>query len=420
MKVKLKKADIEEVLAVKPKKKAVVKPNILFRTLLKIVSLFDLLAVGFKCEKIGMEKLGKDEQCLILMNHSSFIDLEIASSIFYPRPLNIVATFDAFIGKDWLMRQIGCMETKKFTVGAGLLRDMSHTIKKLKSSILMFPEAGYSLDGRATVLPDSLGKCLKFLKVPVVTVITDGAFARQPLYNNLRKRKVPVTAKMEYILSPDDIKEKSVEELNAIVREKFGFDNFKIQQEKGLIIDDPNRAEGLHRVLYKCPHCLTEGKMVGAGTRVACGNCKKEYELTELGKMQAVGADTEFEQIADWVDWQRDCVKTEIVEGRYALNEPVRIHIMVDTKTIYDVGEGVLKHDDSGFTLTGCDGKLNYTQSATAVYSINSDFFWYQIADTINIGDMNVQYFCFPKSEEVSVFKARLAAEELFKLKTNK
>ena len=417
MKVKLKKAEIEQVLAVKPKKKAVVKPNILFRTLLKIVSLPDLLAVKFKCEKIGMEKLGRKEQCLILMNHSSFIDLEIASSIFYPRPLNIVATFDAFIGKDWLMRQIGCMETKKFTVGAGLLRDMAHTIKNLKSSILMFPEAGYSLDGRATVLPDSLGKCLKFLKVPVVTVITDGAFARQPLYNNLRKRKVPVTAKMEYILSPEDIKEKSVEELNAIIREKFSFDNFKIQQEKGLVIADKNRAEGLHRVLYKCPHCLAEGKMVGAGTKLTCNNCQKEYELTELGKMQAVGADTEFEQIADWVDWERECVKTEIEEGRYAFNEPVRIHIMVDTKTIYDVGEGVLKHGDDGFLLTGCDGKLNYAQSATAVYSINSDFFWYQIADTINIGDMNVQYFCFPKSDEVSVFKARLAAEELYKLK---
>lgn len=417
MKVKLKKAEIEQVLSVKPIKKAVKKPNILFRTLLKIVSLPDLLSVGFKCEKIGMEKLGKKQPCLILMNHSSFIDFEIASSIFYPRPLNIVATFDAFIGKDWLMRQIGCLETKKFTVGAGLLRDMSYALNKLKTSVLMFPEAGYSLDGRASALPDSLGKCLKFLKVPVVSVITDGAFARQPLYNNLRKRKVPVTAKVEYLLSPEEIKEKSVEELNAIIKEKFAFDNFKNQQKQGLEIKDPNRAEGLERVLYKCPNCLTEGKMIGAGTKVTCKNCKKEYELTELGQMQAVGADTEFSQISDWVDWERECVKTEIREGRYALNEPVRIHIMVDTKTIYDVGEGTLMHGENGFVLTGCEGKLDYRQSATAVYSINSDFFWYQIADTVNIGDFNAQYFCFPKSDGVSVFKVRLAAEELFKLK---
>ena len=417
MKVKVKNASVEQVLAIKPTKKKVKRPNILFRTLLKIVSWPDLLAVKFKCEKIGMERLGKKEQCLILMNHSSFIDFEILSSIFYPRAINIVATFDAFIGKDWLMRQIGCLETKKFTTGAGLLRDMAYAVKKLKTSILMFPEAGYSLDGRATVLPDSLGKCLKFLKIPLVTVITDGAFARQPLYHTLRKRKVPVTAKVEYLLSPEEIKEKSVEELNEIIREKFAFDNFKNQKRNGLIIADENRAEGLHRVLYKCPNCLAEGKMEGAGTRVTCKNCQKEYELTELGEIQAVGAGTEFSSVADWVDWERACVKKEIEEGRYELNEPVDIRIMVDTKTIYSVGEGNLKHDENGFVLTGCDGKLDYRQGATAIYTINADFFWYQIADTINIGDLNVQYFCFPKSDEVSVFKVRLATEELFKLK---
>jgi hypothetical protein len=160
--------------------------------------------------------------------------------------------------------------------------------------------------------------------------------------------------------------------------------------------------------------------MTGVRTRITCKNCQKEYEVTELGEIQAVGAGTEFSSVADWVDWERACVKKEIEEGMYELNEPVDIHVMVDTKTIYNVGEGNLKHDENGFLLTGCDGKLNYHQGATATYTINADFFWYQIADTINIGDSNAQYFCFPKSDEVSVFKARLATEELYKLKKAK
>ena len=421
MKIKLKKADIDEVLKIKPAHKKPKKPNILFRTLLKIVSLPDLWATKFKCEKIGMERLKKGEQCLILMNHSSFIDLEIATSIFYPKPLNIVATFDAFIGKDWLMRQLGCLETKKFTVGAGLIRDMSYALKKLRCSVIMFPEAGYSLDGTATVLPESIGKCLKLFGVPLVTVTTYGAFARQPLYNNLRKRKVPVSAKVEYLLSPEEIAEKSVEELNAIVNEKFSFDNFRWQKENKIVIDDPNRAEGLNRVLYKCPHCLAEGKTEGVGTRLTCRACGKTYEMTELGEMKALdGKETEISHIPDWFQWQRECVKKEIEEGRYALNVPVDICVMVDTKTIYDVGEGVLCHDENGFRLTGCDGKLDYKQSATAVYSINADFYWYQIADVINIGDFNVQYFCFPKIGGDVAAKTRLAAEELFKFKKSR
>lgn len=416
MKIKVKKTAYEDLLKVKPKVRRPKKPNILFRTLLKIVGSFDLRAAKFHCEKIGMEKLKKKEPCLILMNHSSFIDMEIATAIFYPRPLNIVATFDAYIGKNWLMRQLGCIETKKFTVGVGLLRDMSYALKKLKSSVLLFPEAGYSLDGRAIVLPESIGKSLKYFGVPVVMVTTHGAFLRQPLYNNLRKRKVPVSATVEYLLSPEDIAEKSVDELNAIVQEKFSFDNFRAQKEQGLIIDDENRAEGLNRVLYKCPHCKAESKTKGEGKHLTCAACGKVYELTELGEMKAVDGETEFTAIADWVDWQRACVKEEIEGGRYALSMPVDIKIMVDTKGVHDVGDGVLSHDESGFRLVGCEGKLDYMQSANKTYCINSDFYWYQIADVINIGDLNVQYFCFPKVEGDYAFKTRLAAEELYKL----
>ena len=99
-----------------PKKKhqKPLKPNLFFRTLLKTVSLPDLIATRFSCNKIGMEKLGKKEPALFLMNHSSFIDLEIAASVLYPRAFNIVCTSDGFVGKHWLMRQIGCIPTHKF------------------------------------------------------------------------------------------------------------------------------------------------------------------------------------------------------------------------------------------------------------------------------------------------------------------
>ena len=57
----------------------------------------------------------------------------------------------------------------------------------------MYPEAGYSLDGRATALPRKMGGFLKLLKVPVLSVHVDGAFLRTPLYNELKNRKVLVS-----------------------------------------------------------------------------------------------------------------------------------------------------------------------------------------------------------------------------------
>ena len=124
----------------------------------------------------------------------------------FPRSLNIVCTSDGFVGKNLLMRLIGCIPTNKFVNDVSLIRKMKYTLTKLKSNILMYPEASYSFDGTATVLPESLFKCIKFLGVPVVMIKTYGAFSRNPLYNNLQvRKKVPISADVTYLLSKDDI-----------------------------------------------------------------------------------------------------------------------------------------------------------------------------------------------------------------------
>lgn len=417
MKIKVKDMKYEDVLALpKEKYRKPMKPHLIFRLLLRIASAFELIAVGFRCRKIGMEKLGRREPCLVLMNHSSFIDLEIAATILFPRPFNIVCTSDGFVGKGLLMRLIGCIPTKKFVSDPKLVRDMMYVVKELKSSILMYPEASYSFDGTATPLPDSIGRCIKMLGVPVVMIRTYGAFSRDPLYNGLRKRKVKVSADMEYVLSPQEIKEKTPEEINERINQLFDFDNFRWQQENKICISEPFRAEGLNRVLYKCPHCKTEGKMHSKDTVITCQNCGKQYELTEYGYMKALEGDTEFEHIPDWYRWQRNQVKQEIEESTYMLDVPVDICMMVDMKSIYRVGTGNLKHTAEGFHLTGCDGKLDYRQKPSSSYSLYSDYFWYEIGDVICIGNSKVLYYCFPKAEGDFVAKTRLAAEEMYKL----
>ena len=90
--------------------------------------------------------------------------------------------------------------------------------------------------------------------------------------------------------------------------------------------------------------------------------------------------------------------------------------MLVNTKAIYHVGQGNLKHDIKGFVLDGCEGKLHYEQSPKASYSLYSDYYWYEIGDMICIGDMKTLYYCFPKNAGDIVAKTRIAAEELYKL----
>ena len=420
MKTKVTNKSYSEVMALpKATHQKPISPNLFWRSLLKLVAMPDIIKTGFKCTKVGMEKLPKDQPALFLMNHSGFIDMEIVVSTLFPRRFNIITTSDAFIGMDWLMRQIGCVPTNKFTADAGLVRNMLHITRKLKNSIVLYPEASYSFDGTATNIGDSTGKLIKLLNVPVIMIKTEGAFHRSPLYNSLIDRKNKVSATMTYLLSPEQIAEMTTDQINEIIDEQFSFDHYKWQLENKIVIDHPKRAEQLNRVLYKCPHCLAEGKTVGKGITLTCKACGKVYTMDEYGQMHADNGVTEISHIPDWYKWERECVREEIESGKYLLDVDVDILMTRDTKKLYRVGSGHLTHTQDGFVLDGCDGQLHYEHKPLCSHSLYSDFFWYELGDIICVGNSEFMYYCFPKIEGDVVAKTRLAAEEIYKIKKN-
>lgn len=416
MKIKTKKLSWQQLEKMPPLPKIrPKKPWFLLQLLIRILAIPDLLATRFSFTRTRMENVGEGPY-LILMNHSSFLDLKMASKILFPLKYNIVSTTDTFIGKKRLMQNIGCIATQKFVTDVSLVMDMMRIIKKEKRSVLMYPEAGYSFDGTATTLPRGLGGLFKRLGVPVLMIRSDaGGFLRDPLYNGLRLRKVRVKADLSCLLTPEEIREKSVEELDAVLDEAFSFDHFRQQLEEKIEVSAPFRATGLERVLYRCPACGAEGKMHGEGIRFSCTACGKTYEMGRFGTLTALQGKTEFSHIPSWYRWQRECVRRELENGEYLLDTPVDVAVICDHKALYQLGEGRLHHDRYGFHLTSADGSFSYHQDPYSSYSLNSDFFWYEIGDMIGLGNKERLYYCFPKTE-VSVTKARLAAEEMYQM----
>lgn len=415
MKIKTLKRDYDEVMALpswehkKPR-----KPSRAVAGFCHLATKGELKKAGFECERIGMDKAG-DGPWLILMNHCSFIDLSIAFEVLKDRPFSIVCTSDALVGKEWFMRSLGCIPTRKFVSDISLISDMEYALNTNKTSVLMYPEAGYSLDGTATKIPRRIGILLKKLKHPVVMITTYGAFTRDPLYNNLQKRDVKVTCQMKCLFTPEELAETKVREIDEVIDEAFRLDYFKWQQDNGIEIDEPFRADGLNRILYKCPHCMAEGKTLGKGISLTCSGCGATYELDTLGRLKGVNVEAKFTHIPDWFAWERDEIRKEITDGTYRLDVPCDIAVLKDSKALYMVGEGRLVHDSSGFVLDGCDGRLHYEQSPNASYSVNSDYFWYEIGDIVSIGTNDCLYYCFPKEGDI-VAKTRLAGEELYKM----
>jgi len=395
------------------------KPSRLLAAVVRIASLPTLWKTKFSYTTERMDLVG-DQPCLILMNHSSFTDMKLAYAIFYPKRFGIVTSVDAmsgFLGK--LMRFLGCTPTHKYVTDMTLIRDINYMLRTNKTSVLMYPEAGYSFDGRTTTLPRKLGILMKKLGVPVVTVITQGAFARDPLYNMLQIRDVKVSAHVKCIATAEEVKEKSVAELDALLDESFSFDNFAWQRDNKVSIDAPFRADGLHRILYKCPHCGQENQMEGKDIHLTCHACSKQWEMDEFGQLSALEGKTYYPHIPDWYTWQRECVRAELENGTYLLDTDVDIAVQVNLDGVCMIGSGHLTHSTDGFHLTSDDGKLDYSQSPVASHTLYSDYYWYEIGDVIGIGNNEFSYFCFPK-DPVSVSKARLATEELYKIKKSR
>ena len=66
---------------------------------------------------------------------------------------------------------------------------------------------------------------------------------------------------MTKILTPEQIKDMSVEQINEAVRSALDYDDYRYQRENGILITEEFRAEGMHKILYQCPHCMAESKI---------------------------------------------------------------------------------------------------------------------------------------------------------------
>ena len=376
--------------------------------------------------KNGME--GIKPPYLLLANHNAFLDFKVCTAAVFPHRANYVVAIDGFTtptkkgftSREWLMRAVGCICTRKFTNDVALVRQMQRVVKN-KDIAVLYPEARYSLCGTTAVLPDSLGKLAKLLRVPVVSLICSGHHVNSPFWNLEDRGVKPTHAEMTLLLTAEQAAQKSVSEINEIIRKAFVYDDFKWQKDNGIHVDFPRRAEGLHKVLYQCPACRTQYKMNSRGTELFCEACGRRWEMTDLGELKAKAGQTEFSHIPDWYEWERANVRAEAAAGKYCFNSKVKVCALPNSDGYIDMGEGELTHNLEGFTLTGSfNGKpYELKKPVKSLYSCHIEYEYLgKYGDCIDLNTNTDTFYIYPQGEEFAVTKIALATEELYSLAT--
>ncbi|MBO5261775.1 MAG: hypothetical protein J6B45_01895 [Clostridia bacterium] len=372
-----------------------------------------------KIEKIGMEKV-KDIPYVLLSNHHDFADFEVNCLATYPRRVNNIATLEQHYKRAWLLRLCGLIPKRKFTTDPNLINQCEIVLNEFKAILSIYPEARYSPIGTTAIIPDSYGSLIKKLGHPVCVLLHRGNYLRSPVWNWRKKRKVKTFSTMKFILSKEDVEQKSADEIIEIVRKELEYDEYRYQKDNNIIIDEPYRAEGLHHVLYKCPGCKGEN-MTSFGSTLKCPDCQKEWEMTTLGELVAKNGETEFSHIPSWFEWERKCVREEIESGTYSYKGEVEVHSLPNTNKFIPLGNAILRHEPkSGFTIEGHYNGEDYkiSRPVAGMYGVHIEFDYNHIhpLPCVHISLLNDSFVCFPDKNKNVVMKLLFATEELYKV----
>ena len=395
-----------------------IRQPIIIVWLIWILSKFALLGKKYKVEKINMD--GLKPPYMLLSNHMYFIDFELCAMATLPYRVSNVVSIDGYYRRPFLLELIGAICTRKFTMDLHLIKSIAKVLKR-GDILSMYPEARYSPCGITSYIPESLGKLIKKNKVPVVVAIHHGNYLHSPFWNFRNKRKVPLYTSLTQILTAEQVNEMSADEIYQAVLDAFQYDDYKYQKDNNILITEPFRAEGMHKVLYQCPHCMTESKMSSKGTEIFCEQCGKRWNLNEDGTLTALNGETEFSHVPDWYNWEREQVRKQVLDGTYHFEDEVDVYSFPRCWRFIHLGKAKVTHTiDNGFVLEGFYRNEPYRIIRKPLDSnslhIEYDYCYIKPYDCFDISCEDDQYNCYTTKPNV-ITKIGFAVEEIYQLK---
>ena len=389
------------------------------RPLTYVLSAPDTKKHKLKITKTGVE--GLKPPYLMLCNHNAFMDFKAATMAIYPDRANYIVAIDGFIGREKLLRDVGCICKRKFTSDITLIRNIKKVINNGDICII-YPEARYSLCGTTAILPESLGELCKMLGVPVVTFICHGHYINSPFWNLHDRGVRPTEAEMTLLFTPEQLEAAGKDEINDALVKAFQYDDYAWQKQRGIKVTYKKRAEGLHKVLYQCPHCGTEFRMTSQNDELICSACGKKWRYLTDGTLEAESGETEFSHIPDWYEWERANVREQVRTGKYTSGElDVHVDSLPNADRFIRLGGGKLIHDENGFRVWGTDSDGDPFEMVKDVLSLYSCHIEYEYlgkyGDCIDLNTLDDTFYIYPHGTDFSVTKMALATEELYRFK---
>lgn len=305
-----------------------------------------LLRVFAKLKGQKIVRLANIERpSIVLGNHGSWYDFIYMISALYPKRITFVAA-DKFFYDPLLKIFMGmdrAIQKSLFQSDPIATMKIYRTLKKSKGIVGIYPEGQISPIGKFAPFNEAIGKLAKKANVPVYMTKHVGAYFINPPWSK-KTFKGKMETVVDLIVSTEDMKTMTEDEINQKIREKLYFNSAEYNEtaKRQYRLND---VDNLESVVYQCPVCKAE-HMTSVKTGLQCPDCKRTYDYDVYGKIGGYRIDELYDMQAAYV------------KDLFDKNPDFTLHADVElesyrNKRLAVVGEGTLKLSKAGYLFEG-------------------------------------------------------------------
>jgi 1-acyl-sn-glycerol-3-phosphate acyltransferase len=239
---------------------------------------------------VNIDAIPKRGAGILVANHVHLMDpIWIYDSL--KRPIYFVATEELFRGRllGGFIRTFGAFPKRKAAQDNKTLRSM---IKALSNGDLIgiYPEGVRTWDGSNNPLIPTIARLIRRFKVPVYACRVHGGYLSKPRWA-ARSRRIRPRLEFSQLYSADGIPD-SDEKILADIGRAIATPDYRLKPHEL----DGRRwglAEGVEKVLYRCPHCDSlESLFPQKPSRenvVECVTCHSRWKIDITSRLTPVG-----------------------------------------------------------------------------------------------------------------------------------
>ena len=282
---------------------------------------------------------------IVVATHSCDMDHILSGLTLYPvRPTYIVSEhFMCNPSTAKLLKFVHVITKKMFTPDVSTIKNILRA-KKENAVIFIFPEGRLSCYGRTLPVTDGTAELIKKLGVDLYAWKAEGAYCTFPKWREKGEdRKGKIHASIKRLMTADEVEKADIDTIRKLTEDAIRHDDEVAMQ--GVEFQCENMANGVEKVLFKCPNCMQEGTLTTEGKNIRC-NCGFDATLDNFYRLH----NAPFGSVNEWFEWQQNSIDTE----NECLQTKVRLGCCGEDGLMDpQAGEGEIYMDKDVFKLMG-------------------------------------------------------------------